>query len=55
MSPTLGHAVCLGQLDPAVSAPGTTVTVRLPSGGDVTATVQEQLAFVDPAGERVRA
>ena len=55
MSPTLGHAVCLGQVDPAVAAPGTTVTVRLPSGGDVTATVQEDLAFVDPEGVRLRA
>ncbi len=55
MSPTLGHAVCLGQVDPAISAPGTTVTVRLPSGGDVTATVQEDLAFVDPEGVRLRA
>jgi hypothetical protein len=38
-----------------VAAPGTTVTVRLPSGGDVTATVQEELAFVDPEGVRLRA
>jgi sarcosine oxidase subunit alpha len=55
MSPTLGHAVCLGQVDPAIAAPGTTVTVRLPSGGDITATVQEQLAFLDPEGVRLRA
>ena len=55
MSPTLGHAVCLGQVDPAVAAPGTTVTVRLPSGGDITATVQEDLAFIDPEGVRLRA
>lgn len=55
MSPTLGHAVCLGQVDPTVSAPGTTVTVRLPGGGDISATVQEDLAFVDPEGVRLRA
>jgi len=55
MSPTLGRGICLGQLDPAVAAPGTTVTVRLPSGADVNATVQDALAFVDQEGVRLRA
>jgi len=54
MSPTLGFAVCLGQVDPAIAASGTRVTVRLPSGGDIPATVQEQLAFLDPEGVRLR-
>ena len=55
MAPTLGHAICLGQVDPAIAAPGTVVTIRLPSGGDVQATVKEDLAFVDPEGVRLRA
>ena len=55
MSPTLGRGICLGQVDPAVAAPGTTVTVRLPSGADVAATVQDGLAFVDQEGVRLRA
>ena len=55
MSPTLGHGVCLAQLAAESAAPGTTVTIRLPSGIDVTATVREDLAFVDPEGARLRA
>jgi len=55
MSPALGHGVCLAQVDPAVSAAGTVVTIRLPGGGDIAATVQEDLAFVDPEGVRLRA
>ena len=55
MSPTLGHAICLGQVDPLVAAPGTVVTVRLPDGRDISATVREDLAFVDPEGVRLRA
>ncbi|MGI8692935.1 MAG: glycine cleavage T C-terminal barrel domain-containing protein, partial [Geodermatophilaceae bacterium] len=55
MSPTLGHGICLAQVDPAVAAPGTVVTIRLPSGSDITATVREDLAFVDPEGVRLRA
>jgi len=55
MSPTLGRGICLGQVDPSIATPGTVVTVRLPEGGDVSATVQEDLAFVDPEGVRLRA
>ena len=52
MSPTLGRSICLGQLDASLATPGTTVTVRLPDGRDIQARVTEQLAHVDPAGER---
>ena len=54
-SPTLGYAICLGQVDPAIAAPGTVITVRLPDGRDISATVREDLAFVDPEGVRLRA
>jgi sarcosine oxidase subunit alpha len=53
MSPTLGRAVCLGQVDPAHSAPGTVLTVQLPDGRRVPARVTEQLAHVDPEGKRL--
>ncbi|MQA16658.1 MAG: FAD-dependent oxidoreductase [Pseudonocardiaceae bacterium] len=51
-SPTLGRAICLGQLEPALATPGTEVTVRLPDGRDITARVTEHLAAVDPEGHR---
>jgi sarcosine oxidase subunit alpha len=52
LSPTLGRAVCLGQLDAALAWPGNRVTVRLPGGGDVEAEVADHLAAVDPEGKR---
>jgi len=52
MSPTLNRSICLGQLDASVAAPGTVVTVRLPDGRDIPARVTEQLAHLDPSGER---
>lgn len=55
MSPTLGRSVCLGYLAPELAAPGSAVTVRLPDGNRVDATVMAQLAHVDPEGERLRA
>ncbi|WP_028925246.1 2Fe-2S iron-sulfur cluster-binding protein [Pseudonocardia acaciae] len=55
LSPTLGRAVCLGQLDATLAEPGTRVTVRLPGGGDVTAEVADHLAAVDPEGKRQQA
>ena len=54
LSPTLGRAVCLAQLDVTLSAPGTRVTVRLPDGTETPALVTEQLAAVDPDGARQR-
>ncbi|WP_027944578.1 2Fe-2S iron-sulfur cluster-binding protein [Amycolatopsis taiwanensis] len=52
MSPTLGRAICLGQLDAPLATAGTTVTVRLPDGRDIAARVTEHLAHVDPEGKR---
>ena len=54
MSPTLGRSVCLAQVDAGLAAPGTQVTVRLPSGRMITAKVMPQLAHVDPDGGRMR-
>ncbi len=52
MSPTLGRSICLAQLDASLADAGTVVTVRLPTGRDIEATVSEHLAHVDPSGER---
>jgi sarcosine oxidase subunit alpha len=54
MSPTLRRSICLGQVEARLAEPGTEVTVRLPSGRVITATVMPQLAHVDPDGERMR-
>ena len=54
MSPTLNRSICLGFLDPSLAASGTTVTVHLPDGRDIPATVQEHHAHFDPDGERQR-
>ena len=54
-SPTLSRSVCLGQVDPSISTPGTTVTVLLVNGRRITATVMEHHAHVDPEGARQRA
>ncbi|MBC3193387.1 (2Fe-2S)-binding protein [Pseudonocardia sp. C8] len=53
MSPTLGRSICLGQVDPDLAAPGTTVTVRMLDGSDITATVTAH-THVDPEGKRQR-
>jgi sarcosine oxidase subunit alpha len=54
MSPTLGRSICLAQVEAALAAPGTRVTIRLPGGRLVTARVTEHLAHVDPEGSRMR-
>ena len=54
MSPTLARSVCLAQVDAHLAAPGTEVTVRLPSGRLISAHVMPQLAHVDPDGGRLR-
>jgi sarcosine oxidase subunit alpha len=54
ISPTLGHPICLGQLDAALAEPGTEVTVLLPDDRRIPATVTEHLAQVDPDGARLR-
>jgi len=53
MSPTLGRAVCLAQLDAAHAAIDTVVTVVLPDGRRIPATVTAH-AHVDPEGTRLR-
>ena len=54
MSPTLDRSICLGQVLPEASGPGTELTVVMVSGRRVTARVMEHHAHVDPEGERVR-
>jgi len=54
MSPTLGRSICLAQVEAALAAPGTQVTVRLPGGRLIGARVTEHLAHVDPEGSRMR-
>ncbi|MGI8653114.1 MAG: aminomethyltransferase family protein, partial [Geodermatophilaceae bacterium] len=54
ISPTLGRSICLGFVSSHLAAPGTVVTVRLPGGRSVPATVMPQLAHVDPDGGRLR-
>jgi len=54
MSPTLRRSICLAQVEARLAEPGTEVTVRLPSGQLIAATVMPQLAHVDPDGERMR-
>jgi sarcosine oxidase subunit alpha len=54
LSPTLERSVCLALVDTELSAPGTTLTIRLPNGRDVRATVLEGHAHFDPEGSRLR-
>jgi sarcosine oxidase subunit alpha len=54
MSPTLGRAICLAQVDAANTEPGTEVRVRLADGSTAKAVVTEHLAAVDPEGSRLR-
>ncbi len=54
LSPELGRAICLAQIAPDLAEPGRVVTVVLPDGRRVKATVQPQLAFFDPEGSRLR-
>jgi len=52
-SPTLGRSICLGFVTPHLTAPGTVVTVQLPDGRRVGATVT-QLAPFHPEATRLR-
>ena len=54
MSPTLGRSICLGLVDPQLAKPGTVVTVLLPDGRRIAATVMPHLAHFDPEGKRLR-
>ncbi len=54
MSPTLGRSVCLGQVEPELAKGGTKLTVLLPSGERIAATVIDHHAHFDPSGDRLR-
>ena len=54
MSPTLGRSICLGFVAPHLAEPETVVTVRLPDGQRVAATVMKHHAHFDPEGIRLR-
>ena len=54
MSPTLDRSICLGQVLPEASAPGSELTVVMIDGRRVTARVMEHHAHFDPEGERLR-
>jgi len=54
MSPTLGRSICLGQVDPSMSATGTEITVLLADGRRIKALVQEHHAHFDHEGARQR-
>lgn len=54
MSPTLRRSICLGQVAAHLAEPNTRVTIKLRNGQRVNARVTEQLAHVDPDGERMR-
>ena len=55
MSPTLRRAICLGQVTPDLAVGGSEVTLLLPSGERVRATVMGRHSHFDPAGGRIRA
>src|SRR5208282_1646118 len=48
MSPTLGRSICLGFVEPHLAKAGTVVTVLLPDGRRIQATVMAQPAHFDP-------
>ncbi len=53
MSPTLGRAICLAQVDAALAEPGVELRVRLVDGTTATVFVTEHLAAVDAEGSRL--
>ncbi len=54
MSPTLGRSICLAIVDTPYGEGGATLTVRLPEGRDIAATVLDHHVHLDPEGERLR-
>ena len=54
MSPTLGRSICLGFVAQHLTTPGTKVTVRLPDGERIPASVTPHHAHYDPEGTRQR-
>jgi sarcosine oxidase subunit alpha len=55
ISPSLGRAIALALITPALAAPGITVRVRLPNGSDVAAEITNGRAQFDPEGTRLDA
>jgi sarcosine oxidase subunit alpha len=53
ISPSLGRAIALALITPALAAPGTLVRVRLPDAADVAAEVTSERAQFDPHGTRL--
>lgn len=53
-SPTLGRSVCLGQVDPELSAGGSGINIRVPDGRTIAALVLTDQAHFDPEGTRLR-
>lgn len=53
-SPTLRRSICLGLVSPGLAVAGTVVTVKLPDGSHVQASVTEHHAHFDPEGTRLR-
>ncbi|MDA8265461.1 MAG: 2Fe-2S iron-sulfur cluster-binding protein [Actinomycetota bacterium] len=53
-SPTIGRSICLGLVSARLAVAGTVVTVKLPDGRHVPATVMEHHAHFDPEGSRLR-
>ena len=54
MSPSLHRSVCLGQVLPEASDPGSELTVVMVDGRRITARVMGHHAHFDPDGMRVR-
>ena len=54
MSPTLGRSICLAQVLPEFSGPGSELTIVRADGRRITALVMDHHAHFDPEGERVR-
>ncbi len=54
MSPTLRRSICMALISENLSRPGTSVTVRLPDGRQISAQVTPRRVHFDPEGARLR-
>jgi len=54
LSPTLGRAICLAQVEAGLAAPGSVVSIVTPDGARMMATVMEHHSHFDPEGLRLR-
>ena len=53
MSPTLRRSICMALVPEDLSKAGTSLTIRLPDGGLVSAQVTERRTHFDPQGTRL--